>query len=207
MAEEKHVFDKITFHADDPVLSETDRLIVLAVLRKLAVCARVKTRLGPEIAEARTLMKKNISTELVVFDGDKVYLQKRDSLKKNPHEPYPDMYCAWGTGHEPFDSAEDTFLRTQKKLGEKFPLAMPVEVFPKRGEYLPEAQDSRRGVYQLRIFVTVVMGDILYPNGQWFFPKDIPWDMLVPSHRDIILPRAMDEYERLLVHKWQWRKL
>lgn len=202
-------FNKVVFDSDDPDSSETDRLIVYAALRKLATWARVNTRLGSEIAEARTLMKKNISTELVIFNVNDgmVYLQKRDSLEKNSHEPYPDMYCAWGTAHEPFDSVEDTFFRVQKKLGTLFPLAMPVEVFPKRGEYLPEAQDPPRGVYQLRIFVTVLLGGTVNSTGRWFLPKDIPWDKLVPSHRDIILPRALEEYERLLVHDWQWQKM
>lgn len=209
MAEEKRVFGKIVFDTGDPTLSETDRLLVLAVLQKLSACARANTRLGSEIAEARTRMQKNISTELVIFNVNDgmVYLQKRDSREKNPHEPYLDRYCAWGTGHEPFDSVEDTFFRVQKKLGAKFSLAMPVEVFPKRGEYMPEAQDPPRGVYQLRIFVTVLMGSVLHPNGYWFSPNDIPWDKLVPSHRDIILPRALDEYARLMSHDWQWQKL
>lgn len=204
-------FKNIVFNPDDPDLSETDRLVVYAALRKLTACARVNARLGPTIAEERTRMKKNISTEMCIFQGvsgrTQVYLQKRDSLAKNPLEPYPDMYCAWGTGHEAFESVSDTFYRVQKKLGTEFPLAIPVEMFPKEGEYLLEAEDSPRGVYLLRIFVTVPMGNAVSPNGHWFCIEDIPWNELVPSHRHVIIPRAIQKFQQLCGQGWQWQLL
>lgn len=185
---------EVVFDTEDPAIADTERPVMRAVLQKLACCAKYKARIGPELYELQTLTKLNVSCEMVGFnDRGQVYLVQRLPLVDSPHEPYPDCWHALGSGLEPSDHWEDVFIRVARKFGEYVVLDHITHVEPVG--YPPIANDPPRGPYLLQIFIARIVGMPTNPRGRFFSRVEIPWDDLVTSHKNIILPSAFRQYD------------
>lgn len=194
MAETVVRFENVELRLDDPAISDTERPVINAVSKKLACCAEHKARIGPELYELQTLTKLNVSCEMVGFNvWGHVYLVQRQPLVESPHEPYPDFWHTLGSGLEPYEEWENVFVSVARKFGEHVVLEHITYVNPVG--YPPIAHDLPRGPYLLQIFIARIVGIATNPRGRFFNRAEIPWDDLVPSHKNIILPAAFRKYD------------
>jgi len=90
--------------------------LAIAVLEKIAYCQDAGKGVPGPVFEAHVQSKKNISTEMVIFNqAGQIYLIKRPSLAENPSEPYPDQWHSPGATHWRNHSTEDTLQRLVDK--------------------------------------------------------------------------------------------
>lgn len=154
----------------------------------------VRRRLPGPVFEGFRQNMKNVSTEGVFFnERGEVYLIRRPSLETKPHEPYPNMWHSPGETHSD-EWNGDVFKRLiPEELGQ-------IEILDQLGPFLDEGHDLPRARYVLLITPTLIRGT---PNadarGRFFRISDIPWDQLVASHREKILPHAIQEARKA---KW-----
>ncbi|MBI3334874.1 MAG: hypothetical protein HY001_00015 [Candidatus Portnoybacteria bacterium] len=162
------------------------------VLEKISHCEDERARLGL-MFEPWVGAKKNISTEVVLFNNKgEVYLIQRPSEEEKPDEPYPNQYHTPGVTHNKHDRIPDTFKALEKReFG-------GVEMRSIAFVGIDEVQDPPRGPYLLLIHATTTDATPVNPKGRWVAIRDIPWDNLVPSHREKILPKALAWWESKL---------
>lgn len=151
----------------------------------------VRRRLPGLVFEGFRQNVKNVSTEGVFFnEHEEIYLIQRPSLSMKPHEPYPDMWHSPGETHGDEWNNEVFTRLIPEELGD-------VKILRQLGPFLAEGHDPPRGRYVLLITPTLIRGT---PNadarGKFFTIRDIPWDQLVASHREKILPRAIEEAKK-----------
>lgn len=168
-----------------------ERKLGVAILEKIAYCQNMGKGFPGEVFEAHVRSKKNISTEVVIFDNEgRVYLIERPSLAENPSEPFPGQLHSPGVTHGKNETTEDTFRRLEsKELGEQ-----SLRNIKFVGE--EEVEDPQRGMYLLRIFTAVTYAEPKNPRGKFYRPEDIPCERLVGCHRETILPQALAEKNR-----------
>lgn len=167
--------------------TEEEVSVAVAVLQKIAYCQNMGKGFPGEVFEAHVVSKKNISTEVVIFDNEgRVYLIERPSLAENPSEPYPGQLHSPGVTHGKNEfTMFDTFQRLEKReFG-----GVALENIEHVAEQ--EVGDPQRGIYLLRIYTATTNEEPKNPRGKFYRPEDIPWDRLVESHRDVILPIAL----------------
>lgn len=185
-------FGRIDFYPDDPAISDNERFIMRTVLKKLETCARAKAKLG-DLYELQTLTKLNVSCEMVGFNNEgEVYLVQRLSKEEKSDEPYPLQWNAPGTGIEPYEHWEDVFIRVARKFGKNVVLEGIKFVSPLG--YPPIAHDPPRGPYLLCIFIASIYGNPDNPRGRFFGHEEMFQLNLVESHKNIILPTAIQAH-------------
>lgn len=162
-----------------------------AILQKISFCEDERARLGP-MFEPWVKAKKNISTEVVLFnDREEIYLIRRPSKEEKPDEPYPNQDHTPGVTHNKHDTIADTFKALEKR--EFGGVAMSSVDFVG----INEAQDPPRGPYLLLIHVATIANAMpVNPRGRWVAIKGIPWNNLVTSHREKIIPAALEWWEQ-----------
>ncbi|MGC9603057.1 MAG: hypothetical protein ABSF47_01150 [Minisyncoccia bacterium] len=167
-----------------------EKSIAIAVLQKIAYCQDKGKGLPVEVFEPFCRSKKNISTELVIFnEKGEIYLVKRPSLNENPSEPYPEQYHSPGATHDKNETLENTLERLRRREGVNF---SSVEgVYPPR-----DSRDKERGRYLLCIFIADAIGAQTNAKGRFFKQEDIPWSELVSVHREIIVPAALEAFKK-----------
>lgn len=155
------------------------------ILQKISFCEDERARLGP-MFEPWVEAKKNISTEVVLFnDRYEIYLIRRPSKEEKPDEPYPNQDHTPGVTHNKHDKLPDTFKALEKR--EFGGVAMNSVDFVG----IAEVQDPPRGPYLLLVHAATIDAAPVNPRGRWVAIKDIPWENLVTSHREKIIPMAI----------------
>ena len=161
--------------------TEEETKTTLAVLAKMANCQRATGRLPLSVFEAFTAAKLNVAFEIVCFDAEgRVLLGRRPSKKENPDEPYPGLWHSFGVTLRSFEAPEEAmkrFVATEATLAKLEFVGWAWSVNPPRGPYI-----------QLIFWAEVEEEP---QTGELFKEEDIPWDELVPSHREILLPKAL----------------
>ena len=153
----------------------------LAVLAKMANCQKNTGRLPRPVFESFAGAKLNVSLEIVCFDANgRGALGQRPTHDKNPDEPYPGLWHSFGVTIGTFEApplALQRFFKTE---------AAPVSV-----DFVDWiwTWDPPRGPYILLIHIAELKGQP--PAGEFFAERDIPWGDLVPSHRKVIIPKAL----------------
>lgn len=161
-----------------------------AVLQKISHCEDERARLGP-MFEPWVGAKKNISTEIVLFNNrEEIYLIRRPSKEEKPDEPYADRDHTPGVTHNKHDVIADTFKALEKREFGGVAMSSVASVG------VAEAQDPPRGPYLLLIHAATIDATPVNPKGRWVAIKDIPWDNLVTSHREKIIPAALEWWEK-----------
>ncbi len=181
------------------VWTEEERVAALDVLAKIALCEKEGMRLE-NIHEARTRgAVKNISTEAVCFNekDSSVYLIERPSLEENPDEAYPHAKHSPGVTHGALETDE---MALERLIAREFGGVKPNEV---RFIGKENATDPPRGLYLLLIHVLIFKWGAEPKNlkGRFYRREEIPWDELIQSHKNIILPKALkwwDEHQRFI---------
>ncbi|MDP2647774.1 MAG: hypothetical protein Q8P35_00815 [Candidatus Yanofskybacteria bacterium] len=169
--------------------TEYEESATIAVLKKIAYCQDQKKPLPVAVFEAHCKSKKNIATELVLFNGEgEIYLVKRPSLEENPNEPYSDQWHNPGVTHNKNESLEDALERLRQSEGLKF---SGVEEISHR-----DSRDDKRGRYLSCIFIANGTGAQINPRGRFFRQGEIPWDELVSAQRETIIPAALEAYNK-----------
>lgn len=115
---------------------------------------------------------------------------KRPSKEEKPDEPYSDRDHTPGVTHNKHDTIADTFKALEKR--EFGGVAMSSVDFVG----IAEAQDPPRGPYLLLIHAATIDATPVNPRGRWVAIKDIPWEDLVTSHREKIIPTALKWWKR-----------
>lgn len=158
-----------------------------AFLQKMGKCQDAGD-LPAEIFEEFLKIKKNISTEVVIFNREgKIYLRRRPSEQENSSEPFQNQLHSLGVTHRKNEYLHDTLVRLRKQELGNSKIKTLSEVFPP-----VEAKDPQRGIYLCRIFIGEI-DDLPQDANQGYFRKEeIPWNELVPSHRDSIIPYALN---------------
>lgn len=167
----------------DWTLEETEA--AAKILDKIAYCHGQGKGVPVRVFEAHLRSKKNISSEVVITNADgEVYLIQRPSMAQSPHEPYPELWHTPGVTHLESEVIPDTFKRLEAREfgGVKLQNVTWVDK--------AEVKDPPRGRYLLLIFYAHVDAEPKNPRGRFFRAGEIPWDELVPAHRDIILPKG-----------------
>lgn len=178
--------------------TEDEKFLWNGMRKKLALCFEKGARLG-QIYEDFLALKKNISTEAAIFNQEgMLYVVRRPSKDEKVEEPYPNMEHCPGTTHELQDAFPDTVLRIGIREFNK-PLLHVVPVFPEAGKFLPEVQDPPRGPYLQCVIVAMAPGDPINKRGRFVPIGQIPWDQMVASHRNVVIPEALRFYP-------EWRK-
>ena len=161
---------------------ETARAV--EILEKIARCQDHDYGVPGKVFEAHLRSKKNISTEMGIFDAlGRIYLIQRPTLAENPNEPYPGQYHSPGVTHGKNEFTDpDTIQRlVNREFG-------GVQIVDLRKVDERDIRDEQRGMYRLLIFVGRVEAEPKNSRGRFFDLNEIPWDQLVKSHREIILP-------------------
>ena len=172
-----------------PDWSSDGEFLGTMVLEKIASCQDQGKGMPGHLFEAHVRSKKNISTEMVLRNAaGQVYLAQRPTREENPSEAYPGQWYAPGVTHTKNEFTDpDTFRRlVQRELG-------GVDFTDLKEVANREVKDVERGMYLLRIFTARVEGAPRNPKGRFFDLLKIPWDELVKSHRDIILPTVLGQ--------------
>lgn len=168
-----------------------------------------------EVFEAHLKTFKTVSTEAVLInEPGEVFLSRRPSSEKSPHEPFPGQWHCPGVTHL---LDEDGMVANTRLFGKEIGTDVRIIDGPARvtrGDGSPlESFEPVRGRYLLLVLLFRTRG---IPKGSHpgrFFAKgEIPWDEVQVVHRNIILPAALDCAERL---GWlsrrhterSWRKL
>lgn len=172
--------------------SNKERKKALLVLEKITKSVQ-SNGLPPDIFEAMARAKKNISTEIIVLNQkNEIYLIQRPSLDENPFEPYPNQWHSPGVTHNALESNQQSFERVVKEeLGD-------VGIIKKYEAGINEFQDPPRSRYLGFVNIVLVEGE---PNasdrGKFFKIDKIPWTELIGSHREIVVPRALERAREL----------
>lgn len=166
-----------------------EKLVACAILEKIAYCQNRggDAPLPGEVFEAHCRSKVNVSTELVlVNDNGDVYLVKRPEAGENPTDPYAGLLHAPGATWNKGESFKDTFDRLRRSEGISFtePVRRDVRVM----------RDDKRGTYLACIFVALATRLSTNPRGKFFPIAEIPWDKLVRSHAEVVLPAGLGMY-------------
>lgn len=170
------------------VWTDEEQRAGVALFRKIVTTQDAGKYLPIEVFEAKLSAGKNISTEMVVFDREgRVYLIERPGLDTSPHEPFPGLWHTPGVTHMGNERFESTVARLEKReFGGELENVTFVDT--------AEAADPPRGLYLLLIHYAFVYAELANPRGRFFRQDDIPWDQLVTSHREVILPKALKAY-------------
>ncbi len=162
----------------------------VAVLRKIAHCYDTVGRIPGKVYEAHLRSKKNISTEMVVFnERGEVYLIERPPLEENPSEPFPGELHSPGVTHLQGEFTEpDTFNRLVRSEFGGRSLRMV-----QKAEELDHSE-AMRGMYRLIIYVGMTDGEPVNPRGRFYGINEIPWDRLVASHREVVVPAGIRHF-------------
>lgn len=167
--------------------TEEQERVAIAVLEKIAYCQGQGRGFPGHVFEAHARSKKNISTELVLFNEQgEIYLVQRPSLIENPSEPYPDELHGPGVTHGVDESIEDTLKRLREREGVDFTDARLLDT-------LEEPQGVKRGRYLMLIFVARA-AKTTNPKGKFYKIDEIPWDLVQITHRKTILPCAIEAW-------------
>ncbi len=189
------VFWERVFAATDPAISDPVRHMLRAAYRKRATLNRAKTRTG-DLFEEDALGTLNISFEPVPFNAvGQIYLEQRPPLEEKPHERYPNMWAGMGAVIDHYERLEDAWARVVKKFeGARIIQAVPVSL---NGILPRHVFDPDRGPFVLHVVAVLLEGIPNNPHGK-FFTREELWGLdLVGSHRDIILPAALQWYDEV----------
>ncbi|MBI4095143.1 MAG: hypothetical protein HY435_03050 [Candidatus Liptonbacteria bacterium] len=169
--------------------TDEEQEVAVAILGKIAYCQNKGKDMPGEVFEAHVRSKKNISTELALFnEKGKLYLVRRPTPWESPSEPYPGQLHCPGVTHGKNEFLGNTFERLKRREGVDFDWVIPAATV--------DATDSERGMYTLRIFIALARGIPTNPRGAFFFPHT-DGDGLVASHRDFVIPAAMKKYREV----------
>lgn len=144
--------------------------------------------LPPEVFEAHVKTYRKTSTEVVFFDTEgRIFLSYRP--EENVHDPYRGKWHSPGVTHLRDDKGSQPYLRLLRtEISEG---SVNID-----GPYLvgeKPSDEPQRGPYNLRIHIARVFdGEQSLRSKGTFFPIDeIPYDQLVESHRNIVIPTAL----------------
>lgn len=168
----------------DVYWSLEERELAVAVLGKIAHCQDQNVRFPVDVFEALCRAKKNVSTELVLFNEEReVYLIRRSILDENPDEPYPGQFHSPGVTHNKSEGTPETLDHLRREEGiDLRDLQFVCDV---------EMMDPPRAMYLARVHVAQIKGQPVNPQGRFFAPDDIPWDKVIRCHREVLLPLAI----------------
>ena len=171
--------------------TQEERDLAVAILEKIAYCQNQGQYLPIDVYEAHLRSKKNISTEVVIFnEKGEVYLVERPTLQENPNEPYPGELHSPGTTHPKNESLEDSLKRLARSEGVTFTNIRQIELAEEPG-------DVKRGRYLMLIFIADAAGTQTNPKGRFYAIWEIPWERVQITHREIVLPKAFEARTRL----------
>ncbi len=180
----------VTIEARSTGWSPGEEKVAIDVLQKIACCEDAGKGLPIAVFEAFVAAKKNISTEVVVFnERGGIYLIQRKSREESPTEPYPNQWHTPGVTHQKNETHEGAFARLVKREFGEMPILRRSFVDDREGA------DPPRGPYILRIFAVELAAAPKNPRGRWFSVDDIPWEELVPGHRNTIIPLALAHHK------------
>ena len=176
----------MSINAESTDWSPEESMAAVAFLEKIAYCQDQGKGMPGPVFEAHVRSKKNISTQIVIHNGaGEVYLIQRPTREQNPSEAYPGKWHSPGVTHGKNELTDpDTFNRLVAREFGGVEFTGAVEMGS------PEVKDAERGTYLLRVFLAGIDGAPKNPRGRFFARSEIPWDDLVASHRDVILPTA-----------------
>ncbi len=168
-----------------------EREVAVQVHNKIRTCALAGKPIPANVFEAQAGSKKNVSTEGVFINLDgEIYIVKRKSLLEKDTEPYPDMWHTPGVMHAANEDLDQTYARLVKsELGDD------ITIIERRGPIAIEAEAPPRAKFTMLIMPTLISG-MPSKAGKFVQVTDIPWDQLIPCHRDQILPTALKDARR-----------
>lgn len=162
--------------------------VAKAVLQKIAHCQNQSADLPGEVFEAHLRSKKNISTNVAIFnDNGQVYLIQRPSLKEYCDEPYPNLWHFPGVTHLGGELYSETLIRlSRKELGGVY--FRDVHAAGQRDSIV-----NKRGLY---IHILVITRTTSNPNnskGMFYTPNELlhRFDM-IHYHRTVFLPLFLE---------------
>jgi hypothetical protein len=145
--------------------------------------------LPTDVFEELSKCHKKVATELMVFDTvGRILLIRRPGLEESPAEAFPGQLHGPGVTHKPLERAEDAWQRLkEKELGGAVILDGPHRV-----DDTENIQPPRGMILQILHIVLVDAETLPENEKQSFYCVDsIPWDELVTTHRDVLVPSAV----------------
>ena len=160
--------------------------VAKAILEKIAFCQDQEVLLPEEVFNALALAKKNIATELAVFnDKGEVYLVQRPSLDEKPLEPYPSKWSLPGTIHNKNDYPSTTLRRLEKmELG-----GAKIKKFHWAGQ--DDLEDEQRGMTHHIVIVAKTYQDPDSPRGRFYKIDEINHKEVIKNQSRYLLPLAI----------------
>ncbi|OGE79243.1 MAG: hypothetical protein A2751_04605 [Candidatus Doudnabacteria bacterium RIFCSPHIGHO2_01_FULL_46_14] len=161
----------------------TEIIAFVLLCQKMRYCASRGHAYPPAVFEALCTIKKNLNIDIILEDNKgRVYLRRRPSRKKNPHEPFPGKLHFPGTTQRT-ESLKDAWQRllTGELRGIEF------------GSDLwfcgiVEHRDKPRAICLSLLFRATVKYVPSRLRKHFYEIDQIPLKELVVSHRTVTLP-------------------
>lgn len=154
--------------------------IAVKIKKKFANCARQKKRIPTTVFEANLKGNKSVNSDVAVIvePGRKIYLPGRD-----PHVAFAGKLHLPGTTH-----GYETLAEATERLLDSELAMFGFKLNDLKWLGVLDLQDLPRAPTQSNLYV-VQIHDI--PQGlekDFYAASEIPWDLLVVSHRAVTLP-------------------